>query len=88
MKEIRQLVIRMALVEDPVLLDEILDRALLLAAYPAREGQEQDLKWVVLDRHPTIVARHKSRLGRGLRRGRRMGHYGVDGQQRVPTLCP
>jgi len=48
------------LLEDAILLAEILNDRILLAADPAREGRDQNLPGLKDDGHPGIVARRES----------------------------
>ncbi len=46
--------------EDSILLSEILDDSILLAAHPAGEGGHEDLPGLKHGGHPSIVARQRS----------------------------
>jgi transposase InsO family protein len=63
------------LLEDSVLLDQGLDRALLLSMHPSGERNEENTERVALGRHRVIVAVRTSCAGCRFQGGRRMGHY-------------
>ena len=61
------------LLEDPVLLDQVLDDLLLATAHPAGKGDQEELKWLGRGAHAPIVNVANCWLRLHLRRGRVCG---------------
>jgi hypothetical protein len=57
-------------------------------AHPSGERDEENSERVALGRHRLIVAVRKSCAGRGLRRGRRTGHFGAQEPAAIADTRP